>query len=359
MNDINSGLMALLTAVAACSSIVGDEALPSLRVENVRRVDFEGPHNAFTDLCQFRGRFYLTFRSCPDGHMVHPTSSIVVLASDDTVTWHKVHQFSVARRDDVRDPHFLVFRDRLFVYTGTWYCGDSSPKTRDLNQHLGYCAHSADGDVWTDPVMLEGTYGHYIWRAATADGKAWLCGRRKKEFSDAPGSDRSAIQSALLVSEDGLVWRTHSLFQETQGDETAFIFQPDGSILAVARRGSGHAEVCRSDPPFLIWDRRPLDRYIGGPLVTQWGSHLLVGGRNTTPNGPRTVLSWLTGTSTLTTGIQLPSDGDNSYPGLVPLEDRHALLSWYSTHERDSNGKPFTGIYLADLWMDPAKTGSE
>jgi hypothetical protein len=44
-----------------------------------------------------------------------------------------------------------------------------------------------------------------------------------------------------------------------------------------------------------------------------------------------------------------PSDGHNSYPGIVILDRRRALLSWYSTHERDTQNKPITAIYMADL----------
>ena len=50
-----------------------------LNVRSVRQVFSDGNHNAFTDLCVFGDRFYLTFRSCPDGHGVSPTSRIVVL----------------------------------------------------------------------------------------------------------------------------------------------------------------------------------------------------------------------------------------------------------------------------------------
>jgi hypothetical protein len=112
--------------------------LPSVRVRNVRRVFHNGEHNAFTDLVRFQGKLYLTFRSCPDGHMVHPTASIIVLSSADGRQWEPVHRFNVPKRD-TRDPHFLVFKDKLFVYTGTWYCGDTSPayKDYDLNKHLG------------------------------------------------------------------------------------------------------------------------------------------------------------------------------------------------------------------------------
>jgi hypothetical protein len=54
-----------------------------VRVESVRRIFHNGEHDAFTDLIKFNGAYYLTFRTCPDGHMVHPTSAIIVLASVD------------------------------------------------------------------------------------------------------------------------------------------------------------------------------------------------------------------------------------------------------------------------------------
>lgn len=248
-----------------------ETATANVQVTNVRRVFHNGEHNAFTDLIRFRDRFYLTFRSCPDGHPVHPTASIIVLESNDSKTWRQVHRFSVPKRD-TRDPHFLIFKDKLFVYTGTWYCGDSSPKVYEMNRHLGYAATSSDGRKWSKPIMLEGTYGHYIWRAAAHNGTAYLCGRRKREFIHAPHSDRSVVESAMLESNDGLVWRKRALFQMTQGNETAFLFEPDGSVLAVSRLTGNNALLCRSTPPYVKWDRTDLHRYIGGPLLAERGA---------------------------------------------------------------------------------------
>jgi hypothetical protein len=343
-----------------CAAPAAEGEPPAVRVRNVRRAFHNGEHNAFTDLCRFRGEYYLALRSCPDGHMVHLTASIVVLASEDAKAWRQVHQFQVARRD-TRDPHFLVFGEKLFVYTGTWYCGETSPKTYDLNQHLGYAVHSADGIAWSGPVVLEGTYGHYIWRAAAHDGKAYLCARRKREFveSDTP-EDRDFIESAMLESDDGLVFRRRAFFQEAWGDETAFVFDAGGAITAVARTGGGrHAQLCRSAPPYDSWTRTDLGRPIGGPLIARWGERTLVGGRKTTParrdevadKGPTTTLSWLTGDS-LVEFAELPSGGDCSYPGFVELSPTRGLVSWYSSHERDADGKPITAIYLADLEGD-------
>lgn len=328
------------------------DLLPEVGVQSIRRVFHNGEHNAFTDLCRFRGQLYLTFRSCPDGHMVHPTASIIILRSrDEGANWDPAHRFAVTERD-TRDPHFLVFRDRLFVFTGTWYSGPGAlpREDYDLNKHLGFAAWSDDGTAWNSPVLLEGTFGHYVWRAATFAGKAYLCGRRKPGFEIGPRGEGEKIQSLMLESDDGLIWKKHSFFMEAAGDETAFLFEEDGGALAVARHGGGrNAQLLRSAPPHTRWEQKDLGRPIGGPLLARWGDRILVGGRKTTaPNGPKTALYWLIDDE-LKEFVELPSGGDNSYPGFVELSPERALVSYYSSHERDSSGRVMTAIYLAEL----------
>ncbi len=322
---------------------------PKVKVTDVRRVFHNGEHNAFTDLIHWKDKFWLTFRSCPDGHMVFPTSRIIVLSSPDTKEWTEEYSFSVPKRD-VRDPHFLQFKGKLFIYTGTWYSGDGElPRDQyDLNKHLGYAVCSKDGKTWDGPHQLEGTYGHYIWKAATHDGKAYLCGRRKKAYSSGAGETK-IVQSAMLESDDGLVWKFRSMFQENRGDETAFLFEKDGSLLAVSRTSGGDpAQLVRSKLPFSEWTRKDLPFYIGGPHLAKWGDRYLVGGRRNSKEGPKTGLYWLVGDELKSFAI-LPSGGDNSYPGFVALDDKHGIVSWYSSHEKDSEGKTFTAIYMADL----------
>ncbi|NOY81137.1 MAG: hypothetical protein GXP31_09045 [Kiritimatiellaeota bacterium] len=327
--------------------------LPGIEVTNIRKVFDDANHNAFTDLCRFGDRFYLTFRSCPDGHGIFRTSRILVLSSADGKVWAPAFHFSVPDRD-VRDPHFLIFRNTLFVYTGTWLADPDHPVQHDLNDHLGYGAWSADGTTWSGPRMLEGTYGHYVWRAASHGDRALLCGRRKREFAHRFRGETKAdvIQSLMLESEDGLVWRAAAFFAEDKGDETAFLFEDDGSVLAVVRGPAAlPARVCRSRPPYREWRRVPLDRNVGGPLLVKWNGHCLVGGRKTAgPNNPVTTLYWLVGDN-LEEICELPSAGDNSYPGFVQTGETTALLSYYSTHEPARPGHAGTAIYLANLTM--------
>ena len=322
--------------------------LPKVRISRVRRVFHNGEHNAFTDLVRFNGDLYLTFRSCPDGHMVHPTASVIVLRSRDGEAWDQVHQFSIPHRD-TRDPHFLVFKNRLFVYTGTWYSGPTTIPIEDydVNLHLGYGVWTDDGTDWSDPIMLEGTFGHYIWRAESYDGTAYLCGRRKINFDVTARGEPRAMESLMLESSDGLVWKKRGTFQEIAGDETAFVFEDDGAVLGVGRRRST-AELLRSSPPYDHWERVDLGIHLGGPLVAKWGNYRLIGGRRSKAGGPRTALFWLDG-SQLVEIAELPSGGDTSYPGFVELSPTKGLLSWYSSHEKDTSGKPITAIYMADL----------
>jgi len=337
----------LAVLVAAVHPAFAQNA-PEVAIGPVRRAFHNGEHNAFTDLCRFKDQLYLTFRSCPDGHMVNPTATIIILRSgDEGATWQQVHRFAVKERD-TRDPHFLVFKDRLFVYTGTWYSGTTTlPRDQyDMNKHLGYGVWSDDGASWSEPIILEGTFGHYIWRAATHGDKAYLIGRRRAEFGMGTMGEGGKIQSVLFESTDGLIWKTAGFFQPEHGNETAFLFEKDGSLLAVDRAGSGKVgQVLRSKPPYQEWERKDLDRVIGGPLLDKWGGHYLVGGRKA---GPKTSLAWLVDDQ-LKEFAELPSGGDNSYPGFVELKDGRGLFSYYSSHEKDEAGKTMTAIYLVEI----------
>ena len=343
--------MLLLAITLTFVSSANAQDLPEVKATNIRQVYHNGEHNAFTDLVQWRDKFWLTFRSCPDGHMVHPTSRIIVLSSEDRKDWKEEHHFSVPLRD-TRDPHFLIFKEQLFIYTGTWYSGETTlPRDQyDVNKHLGYADWTADGTTWQGPRQLEGTYGHYIWRAAAMGDTAYLCGRRNRDHVQVQG-ERDVIESAMLKSDDGLIWRFHSFFQETRGDETAFQFDAEGNVLAVGRRGSAPAQLLKSAPPYTEWERKDLTEYVGGPLVTRWGDHWVVAGRRNTKDGAKTVFYWLVD-DTLHPFVQLPSGGDNSYPGLIELSPTHAVVSWYSSHEKDAEGKTITAIYMADLVID-------
>ncbi len=325
--------------------------IPSVHVDAVHRVFDDGQHNAFTDLTLFGGHYYLCFRSCPEGHMLFTTSRIRILVSDDGVSgWTQVFEFQVPRRD-VRDPHLLVFDGKLFVYSGAWLVPDDD-RPRDLNDHLGFAAWTEDGTTWLGPRMLEGTYGHYIWRAAAHAGTAYLCGRRRRDFAPPPpgGEDRRLLESVLLASDNGLTWRTAGLFTEDHGNETAFQFDETGTVWALARGDEAMAaRICRSAAPYTHWERVHLGRNIGGPMLARWGTRWLVAGRRMEDaENPRTVLCLLEDDE-LREVAEVPSGGDTSYPGFVPLDTNRGLLSYYSSHEGSGRSVAPCHIYVAEI----------
>ncbi|MDE0222714.1 MAG: hypothetical protein OXJ90_25835 [Spirochaetaceae bacterium] len=321
-----------------------------IRVDAVRVVCDDGMHNAFTDLCTYGGRYYLTFR---------------VLASSDAVSWERVHSFAVPGRD-MRDPHFLALGERLFVISGAVRVGPGAPASYDIDQHQGFCAWTEDGQTWHGPRAMEGTVGYYVWRAVSRDGVAYLCGRRKRRTPPANEADElRLLQATLLASRDGFSWTEAGVVQAEYGGETAFLFEPDGSLLAIVRNRAAElpARVCRAGAPYRAWTGRDLDRNIGGPLLVRWGGNLLVGGRkHIAPDHPVTALYWLTD-DRLQEAAELPSAGDNSYPGFVELSPTRGLLSYYSSPVDTGAGASGTGdraalrrpsaIHLAELSLHP------
>ncbi|MCE5258544.1 MAG: hypothetical protein LLG44_05710, partial [Chloroflexi bacterium] len=254
---------------------------------------------------------------------------------------------------DVRDPHWLVFRDTLFCYTGTWLVSEQAPERGALADHRGYAVLSQDGLNWHAPLPLAGTDGCYIWRAAACGETAYLNGRRFR-----PGRDVGKrmdygweVESLLLTSTDGLAWQPGPLLVPEGGDETALYFEADGALHALARgQDREPAALLSAAPPYDDIRRIKLDRNIGGPLLVRWGEHILVGGRDTNPatGAPCTALFWAAGNH-LDPALMLPSGGDTSYPGFAALDARHGLLSYYSSHEGSGTIRAPSYIYLAEL----------
>jgi hypothetical protein len=211
---------------------------------------------------------------------------------------------------------------------------------------------------------MDGTRGHYIWRAASYGDMAYLCGRRKQGLGRGatPREEWEITEGALLASRDGLTWHTAGLFRERYGNETAFLFEADGELIALCRGRedaalgeAAPAQICRSRPPYTQWERQDLSPNVGGPLLARWGSwpdgspRYLAGGRNTEgPSQPTTQLYWLID-DRLEPALTLPSGGDNSYPGMVALSDERALVSYYSSHRAANPDLPSADIYVAEI----------
>lgn len=120
------------------------------------------------------------------------------------------------------------------------------------------------------------TLGWHVWPLCLACCCLWRKGiplrARKIGFNVGPKGEPNDIESLMLESDDGLIWRKRAVFQEIAGDETAFLFDQQGGIRGIGRR-RGMAQLLQSNPPDIKWMRHNLDRHIGGPLISKWGAN--------------------------------------------------------------------------------------
>lgn len=157
----------------------------------------------------------------------------------------------------------------------------------------------------------------------------------------------------MLHSEDGLICRKRGVFQETAGDETAFLFESEDSVLCLGRHGQGRqAQLPRARPPYRSWERTSRAQPIGGPLVAKWGERYLVAAASRQPTAPRKTALYGLVPQRLIEFAQLPDGGDIADPGFVELSPTRGPVSYYSSHETDAADQPIPAIELAALSLD-------
>jgi len=294
----------------------------------------QAPHNAFTDLVWYRGRWYCAFRE--GSRHVSPDGAVRVITSADGVEWNTAYRIA-SEYADVRDPKFSITADRRLMLSAM---AAYNPPTKVRRQTLAW--YSLDGRNWGDPFKI-GDPDLWLWRVT------W---HRRNAYSMA----YSTLPERFLrmyVGPGGLRFRIVSdrLLQEGSPSEATLLFNDDDSALCLLRRDGGnqHAYLGYSHPPYRGWAWRDLGLRLGGPdLIRLPDGRLVAAGRSYDPE-PRTTLFWIDEQeATAEEILKLPSGGDNSYPGLV-FRDGVLWVSYYSSHE----GK--ASIYLAKVRLPKKK----
>jgi hypothetical protein len=313
--------------------LLGASALaPAQQLLDVKRIWDQAPHNAFTDLVRFNGVFYCVFRE-GESH-ASPDGRIRVLRSRDGDAWESAALISVSS-GDLRDPKLSVTpKGELMLLAAAAL----PPGSAHRHQTLAW--FSRDGTKWPPPHPV-GEPGFWLWRVAWHKGKGYGAG-----YSTKPDSWGLKI----YVSEDaGRTFRV--LIPEAGSDmerdtETAIAFEPPDTIVWLTRRTSTamvqHTSLAtlRGGLGFAMAEN------IGGPALLRLpNGRFVAAGRLYQPRR-RTALCWLDFRSgEMSEFLELPSDGDNSYPGLV-YENGVLWVSYYSSHE----GK--ASIYLARVKLN-------
>lgn len=329
-------------------SPVSSAAVSSARVVEVRRIWDAGKHNAFTDLIQWRGRWWCTFREA-EAH-VGGDGAIQVLESADGAKWESAAR--ITEKDiDLRDPKFSVTPDGrlMIVCAGSVYLG-----TKVLQGRQPRVLFSADGRQWTPPArVLE--EGDWLWRVTWHEGVAY--GASYRQGAPRPdGTREENWQLNLHSSRDGLRWeRVTTLAVDGRPNETTLRFEPDGRMVAMVRREAGDTLgwFGISAPPFKEWKWTATGHRFGGPNFVRApdGSWIVCSRDHTKPSpvtgkGVSTLVARLGADGKLLPLATLPSGGDTSYAGLAWHPDGPLWVSYYSSHEGKS------AIYLAKLAID-------
>ena len=297
---------------------------------SVQRIWDKAPHNGFTDLIRFKGRWYCTFRE-GQGHASHD-GVLKVIASDNGKQWESVATFNSLRGWDMREAKFSIMPDGRLMLIGC----EANRKTKPAH-HQSLVWFTADGKNWTGQIAVADP-DFWLWRGKWHKGKGYFFGygcradnRSLRLYTTTDGKDFGTLVSKLNV-------------ESAYPNETSVWFLPDSTCYTLLRTEGVHAsQIGQSKPPYTQWSWKKLGMFIGGPNMIQLPDGRFIAVGRLVSGSHRTSLCWLDPEKgTLTEALKLPSGGDCSYAGLV-WHDGLLWISYYSSHK----GK--TSIYLAKV----------
>ncbi len=291
----------------------------------VQRLRGMAPHNAFTDLIRFKGRWYCSFR---EGQThVSPDGAIRLLSSADGARWDSAALIS-SPAGDLRDPKLSVTPDNMLMLSAAIAFPPAS-----ATRHQSVTWFSSDGRTWGEPLEI-GDPNIWLWRVVWHQRRAY-------------GIGYGTGVARLYTSRDGMRYETlvEKLYDLGSPSEGTLVFTGESTALCLLRRDAQDANALlgRAQAPYRAWTWQDLGVRIGGPQMLRLeDGRIIVAGR-LYDGKLRTALCWLDPpTGKLTEFLALPSGGETGYPGLV-FHDGLLWVSYYSSHE----GK--ASVYIAKV----------
>jgi len=316
----------------------------------VKKIWDKAPHNAFTDLIRFEGKFYCTFREA-NSHAIRTKDDfgkIRVLISKDGEEWES---FALIEKKgyDLRDPNLCITSagKLMLLMAGSLYDG---VKIAGVHCQVSFFDRKRNSFSDPEPVKYDKKVNsnlNWLWRITWFRGKAYgVVYQLEKETSQ--------TKIYLVNSKDGVNYNlvTH-LEVEGKPNETALNITPDGKLTLLVRRDGKNEDGLfgESSYPFKEWNWVHTGFKLGGPkFIFAPSGEMLIGTRTFSKTG-----DWLTGllvsdsTGKFRQIYEFPSKGDCSYPGMLIYNDK-LYFSYYSSHQ----GKP--SIYLAQIPLSRLQT---
>ncbi len=325
-------LLALIFLSLFCPTIVFSADKTELVLLEANRIWDKAPHNAFTDLLRFKGKWYCVFRE-GSAH-VSPDGAIRVITSIDGEKWESTALLT-SPKYDLRDAKISITPDGRLMINGAGMLANEKIR------YYSFCWFSSDGGHTWDAGTQIGDPGFWLWRVQWHNNVAYTMGYSTER-------DRSKRSLRLYRSHDGKNYETlvKKVSAPAGCGEDTILFLNDNSAICLLRYASGnkHAQLGKSQAPYTKWNFRSMNVPIGGPNMIQLpDGQILAATRLYRKGKVRTSLCWVdVENAKLIEALKLPSGGDTSYPGLV-LHNGELWVSYYSSHEEK------TAIYLAKV----------
>jgi len=357
-------LFSLLLFVASLTGAIGAEVeditpVPGISYSPLKQV-VPGPGlpeglklrsaNNNLDLVKYRDRFYFAWRNAIT-HFASRGTRLIIVSSTDAKKWDLEKIIHIGR--DMREPRFLVYKDRLFFY---YFSAGKNPWTFSP-QHIWALEYKGPKQ-WTEPRKVWKP-GYVVWRAKTHNGVALMATYMARGVTETKGDEPSEV--TFLKSEDGINWAPYDSAIPVQvfgGGEAAFEFDAQGNFYTVVRNESGATKICNAPASNIAkWECKKSPMKYDSPLMFRhketiylvarrnpagiyWRDvRLLKGGKKSLYlmfrywitkkrtalyryNTEKMEIEWL---------FDFPSRGDTAFPAITKLNENQYLLFNYSS----------------------------
>ena len=327
-----------------CSHVNAEDRV-AMKVLNVQKIWDAAPHNAFTDLERFNGRWYCAFREGKGHAGGGDYGKLRVIHSEDGKDW-KSAALLETKGVDLRDAKLSITPSGKLLLNSCEYRVDND--NADIRNNTSVTYISSNGTDWKGPTQIADK-GYWLWQTTWQAGIGYALGYRwghrdaTKLYQTKDGSEYTQLVNHLRPPGD-------------RSNEHAMFFDDEGRAHMLLRRDNatskqaGLALLGQSEAPYTDWEWRRLNVTIGGPSIIQLPDGRIIAcvrryaSENHRNWGSQwTEIGWINpATATYTPSTKLPSGGDSSYAGLVWYNGL-LWISYYSSH----NGK--TSIYLAKV----------
>jgi hypothetical protein len=317
-------------------------------------------HNENTDLVAWNNALWLVHRTARS-QILGPNSSLHVFRSTDGgKNFDDVAILQAPPDRDLRDPCFYQVGSDLYIKALT-RLPVTSPRDSNVDTvAVGF--KTSNGTDWTALNSI-GPEQWSFWRIHQKDGVYYTVAYHDGD-----------TQVTLFTSTDGLLWAQGPDVWTMSADttvETEIQFQPDGTMLTLVRMDGNDQEllgdvgrlrtnVCVSKPPYNSFNcpMEIMGQRLDGPLAFFWNSRSFVVARKHLGADDRKRTSLFELTGDLSSGNiqvkewgELPSAGDTSYAGAVPLDDHRVLVSWYSSDVKQDENWSSGLLDASDIWL--------